>query len=110
MRMRLDNTRPLAHGLDAHVDVFFHRSPAFRPRAGAEDAEVRTIGWYDSAEPLRSGWAWGQHHLEGSSGVVEVQVGRGRLVMYGPEVLFRAQPHGTFRLLFNGIYYSGAVQ
>ncbi len=110
MRMRLDNTRPIAHGLGEHVDVFFHRSPAFRPGGGAQDAGIRTIGWYDSAEPLRSGWAWGQHHLEGASGVVEVPVGRGRLVMYGPEVLFRAQPHGTFRLLFNGIYYSGAVQ
>ncbi|CAN5197545.1 M14 family metallopeptidase [soil metagenome] len=110
LRMRLDTARPIAHGLGEHVDVFFHRSPAFRLVGGVRDAGTRTIGWYDSAEPLRSGWAWGQHHLEGASGVVEVSVGRGRLVMYGPEVLFRAQPHGTFRLLFNGIYYSGAVQ
>jgi hypothetical protein len=25
-------------------------------------------------------------------------------VLYGPEILFRAQPHGTFKLLFNGIF------
>jgi hypothetical protein len=25
-------------------------------------------------------------------------------VMYGPEILQRAQPHGTFKLLFNAIY------
>jgi hypothetical protein len=26
-------------------------------------------------------------------------------VMYGPEIAFRGQPHGTFKLLFNGLYY-----
>jgi hypothetical protein len=110
LRMRVDATAPIAHGMADQVDVLFQRSPAFRLVGGAQEAGARTIGWYDTAEPLRSGWAWGQHHLEGAAGVVEVPVGRGRLVMYGPEVLFRAQPHGTFRLLFNGIYYSGAVQ
>jgi len=25
--------------------------------------------------------------------------------MFGPEIAFRAQPHGTFKLLFNGLLY-----
>jgi hypothetical protein len=47
--------------------------------------------------------------LERTAAVVEVPVGRGTLVLYGPEVLYRAQPHGTFKLLFNGIHYGGAA-
>jgi hypothetical protein len=35
-------------------------------------------------------------------------VGEGKLFLYGPEVAFRAQPHGTFKLLFNGLYYGVA--
>jgi hypothetical protein len=53
---------------------------------------------------LRSGWAWGQTYLEGGVAIAEATVGRGTLVLLGPEVTFRAQPHGTFKFLFNGIY------
>ena len=60
---------------------------------------------YDSPAPLVSGWAWGQSALEGGVAVVEAPVGKGRIVLYGPEILQRAQPHGTFKLLFNGIFY-----
>ena len=27
-------------------------------------------------------------------------------MLYGPEILQRAQPHGTFKLLFNALYAS----
>jgi hypothetical protein len=30
-------------------------------------------------------------------------------VLFGNEVNWRAQPHGTFRLLFNGIYSGSAA-
>ena len=55
--------------------------------------------------PLRSGWAWGQHYLAGGAAVVEASVGKGKVFLFGPEITFRAQPHGTFKFLFNGIYY-----
>ena len=31
-------------------------------------------------------------------------LGRGTLYLYGPEVLFRAQPVGTYRFVFNVMY------
>jgi hypothetical protein len=34
---------------------------------------------------------------------VEAPVGKGMVFLYGPEVTFRAQPHATFKLLFNAI-------
>ena len=40
--------------------------------------------------------------------VAEAKVGEGKLFLYGPEVTFRAQPHGTFKLFFNGLYYGTA--
>ena len=37
---------------------------------------------------------------------VEAKMGKGTVVLYGAEILQRAQPHGTFKLLFNAIYQS----
>ena len=35
--------------------------------------------------------------------MVEVSVGKGKLFLCGPQVMFRGQPHGTFKFVFNGI-------
>ena len=108
LRARIDNSHPLAHGMQRYADVFFDNSPSFRLSGGAGQRGLKRVAWFDSAKPLRSGWAWGQHYLEDAAAIVEARVGSGTLVLYGPEVLFRAQPHGTFKLLFNGIHYGGA--
>jgi hypothetical protein len=33
-------------------------------------------------------------------------VGKGHVVLFGNEVNWRGQPHGTFKLLFNALYRS----
>ncbi len=106
LRVAVDSTHPAAWGMGSHADVMFDDSPVLRLGEGAEAAGVRRIAWFDSAAPLRSGWAGGQQHLEGGVAAAEARVGRGTLYLFGPEIAFRAQPHGTFRLLFNAIYGS----
>jgi hypothetical protein len=82
----------------------------FKLGPDAERSGVRAVAWFDNAEPLRSGWAWGQEHLEDAVSVVSADVGRGRLLLFGPEITFRAQPHGTFKFLFNGLALSTAEE
>jgi hypothetical protein len=106
LQARVDVKHPVAAGMRERTDFFFNNSPVFRVRPGAEG--VRPIATFDSPTPLRSGWAWGQHHLEGGVAAAEVTVGKGRVLLFGPEILHRAQPHGTFKLLFNSIWESVA--
>jgi len=104
VQARVDRDSPIAYGLPAKADFFFDRSPAFKLDEDARRNGVRSVAWFDTDKPLRSGWALGQAYLKDTAAVVEASVGKGSLVLYGPEILFRAQPHGTFKLLFNGIY------
>ncbi len=108
LQVRVDNRNPLAYGMGTNIDVFFDNSPVFRLRPDAAMKGVRPVAWFDSDKPLRSGWAWGQKYLEDGVAVAEASVGKGKLFLFGPEITFRAQPHGTFKFLFNGIYYGGA--
>jgi hypothetical protein len=100
---RVDTSESASFGMPSRVDVFFDESPVFRLAPGAAAAGVRRLAWFDSPTPLRSGWAWGQHYLDGGAIAVEATVGRGRVLLFTPEILQRAQPHGTFKFLFNGI-------
>jgi hypothetical protein len=117
LRVAVDNTQPIAAGVgrDNHVDVFFDNSPVFRitqeasavPEFENRLGPVKKIAWFDSATPLRSGWAWGQKYLENNVAIASANVGKGQLFLFGPEITFRAQPHGTFKFLFNGILLGG---
>jgi hypothetical protein len=104
LRVAVDNASPIAHGVTNPVDVFFDNSPVFRLGPEATLKGIRPVAWFSSATPLRSGWAYGQGYLEDGVAVVDASVGKGKLFMFGPEITFRAQPHGTFKFLFNGIY------
>jgi hypothetical protein len=42
--------------------------------------------------------------------MIDATVGAGRVVLFGPEVLFRSQPHGCYKLFFNGIYASAGTR
>ena len=55
---------------------------------------------------VRSGWAWGQDYLANGVVAVEAKVGKGTALLYTPQIIMRGLPHQTFKLLFNGIYYS----
>ena len=106
LRMSVDNGLPLGYGFESTIDVMFDRSPVFVLPAGQSAAG--RVAWFAGAAPLRSGWAWGQAHLEGGVAVVDARVGRGRVLLFGPEIVFRAQAHGTFKFLFNAIHYAKA--
>jgi hypothetical protein len=108
LRARLDNTHPLAQGMPETADVFYDNTPAFTMLPDAELNGVKPVAWFDDGKLLRSGWAWGEAYLRGSVQVAEAAVGKGKVFLYGPEIAFRGQPHGTFKLLFNGICYGPA--
>ena len=106
----VDTTSAIAWGMPPRVDLFFDSSPAFRVMPNAASRGIKKVAWFDSPAPLRSGWAWGQKALDGAAEVVVAPMGKGTLLLYGPEIYFRSQSHGSFRFLFNGIYYGQELQ
>jgi hypothetical protein len=105
LRVSLDSAAPSAWGLKDEADVYFDQSPVFNinPDAIAKGT-VRPIAWFSNDKPMRSGWAWGQAYLRDGVAAFVANIGTGKLYAFGPEITFRAQTHGTFKLLFNELY------
>ncbi len=107
LEVAVDNTAPGAVGMTPRAIVMFDNSPVFRLAPDAAARGVRPLAWFDTPTSLRSGWAWGQNYLEGGVAAADATFGRGTVRLIGPEALFRAQPHGTFKLVFNGLIGTG---
>jgi hypothetical protein len=104
-----DITHPVAWGMPPSWPVFFESDQAYRIRPGfGITAEV--VSRYPARGPvLRSGWLLGEELLRDQANVVAFRVGKGYVVTYGSQIDFRAQPRGTFKLLFNGIFNGPAL-
>ena len=109
LEMAVDNTQPLAYGFGDHTNIMFNNSPVFRLLPQAPSLGVTPVAWFDSETPLLSGWAWGEQRLFGGTTVSEAKLGAGRMFLFGPLIKKRAQPHATFKFLFNGIHLGGAT-
>ncbi len=114
LRVNLDTNSPIAYGADSRAAAYFAHSYAFEviedttatARIGPTLGEPKTVAEYDSTVTLLSGWILGEEHLQGKAAIVSNAYGKGQTVLYGFRVQHRGQPHGTFRLLFNGILFS----
>ncbi|NJN42363.1 MAG: peptidase, partial [Flammeovirgaceae bacterium] len=104
LRVYTDSTQQSTWGMSTKTDVYFSNSPVFEitPDAIAQ-GKVKPLAWFSDENPLRSGWAWGASYLENGVAAFEAPVGKGKLIVYGPEITFRGQAHGTFKLLFNAL-------
>jgi hypothetical protein len=105
LRVVLDTSHPLAAGMPAESIAWVEDSPAFEVRGDAATLErVRVVARYpEGADPLLSGWLLGGERLRGKAALVEVRLGRGRVVLFGFRPQYRAQSLATYPLLFNAL-------
>lgn len=92
-------------GMKNKVDVYFNNSPVFKVQPAAiASGTITPLAWFASDKTLRSGWAFGQAYLQDGVAAFEATIGKGKLFVYGPEITFRGQTHGTYKMLFNQLY------
>jgi hypothetical protein len=103
LKVVLDTDNPIAYGMPREAAAFFEQNAAFEVSGNA-----KAVGMYPLTNPLMSGWILGQEKLHGKTAVADVPVGRGRVILISIRPQFRAQVRGTYKLLFNSIYYGPA--
>jgi hypothetical protein len=102
LRTELDTAHPISKGVDKESIAWFERSPVFEI---TDNSRVKIIAKYpdNPDEILLSGWALGKEKIAGKAALVEVQMGKGKVILFGFRPQYRGQSLATFPLLFNSI-------
>ena len=110
LRIELDTSNPIAAGMPKESIAWVENSPVFevvRTGSGSDrldPANVRVIGWYPKdKDPLLSGWLLGGDRIKGKAALVEVTMGKGRIILFGFRPQYRGQSLATYPLFFNAI-------
>jgi len=109
LRVSLNPNHPLALGADSQAAIWFEHSPAFAASFENPSPDAQSVAQYPESNPLMSGWLLGDALLHGRSALLDAPLGRGHVVMFGFRPQYRGQSYGTFKLLFNALYYFGPM-
>jgi hypothetical protein len=101
LRIELDTTHPLAAGMPKETIAWAEDSPVFEV---TNDPNVHVIAKYPAdKDPLLSGWLLGGELIKGKAALVEVTMGKGRVILFGFRPQYRAQSLATYPLFFNSL-------
>ena len=107
MRVITDPTEPVMAGMPQQADVFVNNSPVFSTTEGFDG--VVLAKYPSDASPLRSGFLNAPQLMQGYAAALDVKHDRGHVVLLAYQPQWRGQPTGTFRTVFNSLFYSGDV-
>jgi hypothetical protein len=109
VKIDCNQKHPIAYGMPEEAVGFFANSPTFDITPSFKNSEQpAVIVKYPDKDILLSGWMMGDKIIKNKAAVVEVPLGKGKLILLGFRVQHRGQTIGTFRLLFNSIFYGAA--
>jgi hypothetical protein len=112
LRIELDTSHPIAKGMQKESIAWAEDSPVFEvvksasggEESGVPTSNVRIIARYPAhKDPLLSGWLLGGDRIKGKAALVEVKMGKGRIVLFGFRPQYRAQSLASYPLFFNAI-------
>ncbi len=107
MQVATDGAHPVMAGMPGHADVVVGSSPVFTTLDGFDGAVLASYA--KDGSPLRSGWLNGAERMQGGAAAVDVRHGNGHVVLIAFQPQWRGQPTGTFRVVFNSLFFGGQV-
>jgi hypothetical protein len=102
-----DADHPIMAGLPNDLSLMFERNVAFETKPNFHGKVLAS--YPKDRNPLRSGYLLGPEHIEGKDAALDVDYGSGHIILIGFRTQWRGQSHGTYKFLFNAIYYNPSM-
>jgi hypothetical protein len=108
LRVEIPDTKhPVVAGLPTMPAVMFERNQAFDTRQGFRGRVLAS--YVKDRNPLVSGYLLGAEQIQGKAAAIDAFYGTGHIVMLGFRPQWRGQSHGTYKFLFNALYYNPSM-
>ena len=108
LKVELQNpNHPVNAGLPATPAVMFERNPVFN--TGPNFRGKVLASYPKDRNPLLSGFLLGADRIEGKAAALDADYGQGHIILLGFRPQWRGQSHGTYKFLFNALYYTSAM-
>jgi hypothetical protein len=98
---------PVVAGLPAMPAVMFERNPVFDTKPGFRGKVLAS--YVKDRNPLLSGFLLGANLIQGKAAALDVNYGQGHVILLGFRPQWRGQSHGTYKFLFNALYYGPSM-
>src|SRR5277367_5071912 len=100
LKVTLNTKSPLAYGMPADITLWSEGSPTW------EASDETVVARYTASAVLASGWLLGEKYLNGKAALLDVPMGKGRIILFGMRPQYRGQSYQNFKLLFNALIYT----
>ncbi|HLL99949.1 MAG TPA: M14 family metallopeptidase [Pyrinomonadaceae bacterium] len=103
LRTEIDTNHRIAEGMPRESIAWFENSPAFEITGDGANVEIIARYPQNPKDVLLSGWALGAEKIAGKAALVSINIGKGKIILFGFRPQYRGQSLATFPLFFNAI-------
>ncbi len=105
LRILVDNETPIGYGMPKEAGAMFVNSLALDTSTPGFEWDRKVVASYPEDNLLMSGWLLGEDMISRKAAVVDTKYKDGRIILIGVRCQNRAQSHGTYKFLLNGLLY-----
>ena len=102
-RVKIIQGNPVTLGVPNEIGVFYRGRPVFQTSVPIFDLDRRVLGTFPEKDILLSGYAAKEKLAGNKSALVWLRKGKGQIVMFAFNPVFRSSVQASFKLLFNSL-------
>ncbi len=104
LRVTVDPTDPICYGMPKDTYLMNVNDPTFALTDKFDADNYTTAMKYKSGDLLRSGYLAGEEYIVDKATLISCKKGKGEVVLYGYEPVWRGQTRGMYKTFFNKLY------
>jgi len=105
LKILVDNESPIGYGMPKQAGAMFVNSLALDTSNPGFEWDRKVVAAFPDNNLLMSGWLLGEDTIARKAVVVDTKYKDGHLILIGIRCQNRAQSHGTYKFLLNGLLY-----